>query len=216
MAVLNHSGFASLQFSFSTMVENVKKHRQISHLIIHFPTSEGVSEVSERANEWAQQRARAKRAVRSKQTSEYFNEWILQSVFLAVFDHSEMERKNRRETIYFFLIFLKLRKCTLCLALFFLSLVRPSLFRLHFSLSPVYYLSLSSLFFFSPCFFSLTRSPLIQSRSLADISCTYILQWSLSLNRLRAKREWTEKTLWSKWKSIMIAFSDPIMRGQGW
>ena len=37
---------------------------------IHFPTSEGVSEVSERANEWAQQRARAKRAVRSKRTSE--------------------------------------------------------------------------------------------------------------------------------------------------
>ena len=34
-----------------TMVENGKKHRQNSHLIIHFPTSEGVSEVSERANE---------------------------------------------------------------------------------------------------------------------------------------------------------------------
>ena len=28
-----------------------KKHRQNSHLMIHFPTSEGVSEVSERANE---------------------------------------------------------------------------------------------------------------------------------------------------------------------
>ena len=37
---------------------------------IHFPTSEGVSEVSERANVWAQQRARVKRAVRSKWTSE--------------------------------------------------------------------------------------------------------------------------------------------------
>ena len=35
----------------STMVENRKKHRQNSHPIIHFPTSEGVSEVSERANE---------------------------------------------------------------------------------------------------------------------------------------------------------------------
>ena len=34
-----------------TMVENGKKHRQNSHLIIHFPTSEGVSEGSERANE---------------------------------------------------------------------------------------------------------------------------------------------------------------------
>ena len=38
--------------------------------IIHFPTSEGVSEVSERANERAQQRARAKQAVRSKRTRE--------------------------------------------------------------------------------------------------------------------------------------------------
>ena len=35
----------------STMVENKKKHRQNSHLIIVFPTSEGVSEVSERASE---------------------------------------------------------------------------------------------------------------------------------------------------------------------
>ena len=34
-----------------TMVENRKKHRQNSHLTIHCPTSEGVSEVSERANE---------------------------------------------------------------------------------------------------------------------------------------------------------------------
>ena len=36
-----------------TMVENGKKHRQNSNLINQFPTSEGVSEVSERANEWA-------------------------------------------------------------------------------------------------------------------------------------------------------------------
>ena len=52
------------------MVENGKKHRQNSHLMNHCPTSEGVSEVSERANEWAVRRARAKRAVRSKRTSE--------------------------------------------------------------------------------------------------------------------------------------------------
>ena len=32
-----------------TMVENGKKNRQNSHLIIHCPTSEGVSEVSERS-----------------------------------------------------------------------------------------------------------------------------------------------------------------------
>ena len=46
-----------------TMVEDGKKHRQNSHLIIHFLTNEGVSEVSERANEWAQRRAGAKQAV---------------------------------------------------------------------------------------------------------------------------------------------------------
>ena len=38
--------------------------------IIHFPRSEEVSEVRERANEWAQRSARAKRGVQSKQTSE--------------------------------------------------------------------------------------------------------------------------------------------------
>ena len=32
------------------MVENRKKHRQNSHPIIHCPTSEGVSEVSERVS----------------------------------------------------------------------------------------------------------------------------------------------------------------------
>ena len=52
------------------MGQNRKKLRKNSHLIIHFPTSEGVSKVSERANEWAQRRARAKRAVRSERTSE--------------------------------------------------------------------------------------------------------------------------------------------------
>ena len=45
---------------------NSQKHRQNSHLIIHCPTSEGVSEASERANKWAQRSARAKQAVRSK------------------------------------------------------------------------------------------------------------------------------------------------------
>ena len=34
-----------------TMVQNRKKHRTNSHPIIHFPTSEGVSKVSEQANE---------------------------------------------------------------------------------------------------------------------------------------------------------------------
>ena len=51
-----------------TMVDNTKKHRRNSHLIIHCLTSEGVSR---RAREWAQRRVRAKRAVRSKR----MNEW---------------------------------------------------------------------------------------------------------------------------------------------
>ena len=54
-----------------TLVENWKKYRQNSHLINHCPTSEGVSEVSERAN------GRASGPV-------------LQSVFLAVIDHSAL------------------------------------------------------------------------------------------------------------------------------
>ena len=84
---------------FCTMVENKKKHRQNSHPIIHCPTREGVSEVSERANKWAQRRARAKRAVWSKGRSERC-EWtserangrangpVLTSVFFSIFDHS--------------------------------------------------------------------------------------------------------------------------------
>ena len=45
--------FYALVIRRYTMVENRKKHRQNSHLIILFPTSEGVSEVSaaEGANE---------------------------------------------------------------------------------------------------------------------------------------------------------------------
>ena len=34
-----------------TMGQNRKKHRINSHLIIHFPTSSGVSEVSEQAKQ---------------------------------------------------------------------------------------------------------------------------------------------------------------------
>ena len=40
-----------LAFAKGAMVENRKRHRQNSNLINDFPTSEGVSEVSERANE---------------------------------------------------------------------------------------------------------------------------------------------------------------------
>ena len=65
-----HSREITIQFRTLQWSKMEKKHRHNSHLIIHFPTSEGVSKVSERANEWAQRRARAKRAVRSKQTSE--------------------------------------------------------------------------------------------------------------------------------------------------
>ena len=49
------------------MVQNRKKTRKKKHLIIHFPMSSGVSE---RTNEWAQRSVRAKRAMRSKRTSE--------------------------------------------------------------------------------------------------------------------------------------------------
>ena len=61
------------------MVENRKKHRQNSQLIILFPTSEGVSEVSG-ASERANGRASGP---------------VFQSVFLAFFDHSEVIQPSR-------------------------------------------------------------------------------------------------------------------------
>ena len=61
-----------------TVGQNTRKHRTNSYPIIHCPTCERVSEMSERANEWAQWSAQAKRAkwaVRSRQTSERTSEW---------------------------------------------------------------------------------------------------------------------------------------------
>ena len=66
------------------MVENRKKHRQNRHPIIDCPTSEGVSKVSERASERSRARegreqckaSSAKRAVRSKGTSEWPSTYI--------------------------------------------------------------------------------------------------------------------------------------------
>ena len=74
------------------MVENGKKHRQKSHLIIHFPTSEGVSE---RTSERSGGRERSKLSGASERVSgasERANGRasgpVLQPVFLAVLDHS--------------------------------------------------------------------------------------------------------------------------------
>ena len=50
------------------MSQNRKKHKQNSYQMIHCPTSEGVIEVSERPNEWAQRSAQAKEAGQSKRT----------------------------------------------------------------------------------------------------------------------------------------------------
>ena len=46
------------------------KQKKKLHRIIYFPTSEGVNEVSKRANEWAQRSAQAKQVVRGKKMSE--------------------------------------------------------------------------------------------------------------------------------------------------
>ena len=56
-----------------------KKHRQNSKLKNHCPTSEVVSEVSERANEWAQRSLQAKRVVRNK-WAVLVNEWMDEQV----------------------------------------------------------------------------------------------------------------------------------------
>ena len=55
------SSFLSF-FHQITIVQNRSKHRINSHWIIHCPTSEEVSEVSEWANKWAQWSAQAKQA----------------------------------------------------------------------------------------------------------------------------------------------------------
>ena len=66
-----------------------KEHRKNSHFILHFPMSEGVSEVSEQTSEWAQRSGRAKRVVQSKRTSEWcewtsgwMSEWSSSSVWI--------------------------------------------------------------------------------------------------------------------------------------
>ena len=46
----HHDFWACLDFEERTMVENGKQHRQNTHKVIHFPTSQGVSDVSEQAN----------------------------------------------------------------------------------------------------------------------------------------------------------------------
>ena len=79
------------------MVENRKKHRQKSHPIIDCPTSEGVSEVSERTSERSEGRERSEQSGASERVSgasERANGRasgpVLQSVFLAVPDHCEV------------------------------------------------------------------------------------------------------------------------------
>ena len=57
----------------------------------HFPTSLGVSEVSERANKWEQRSARVKQAVWSKQMSERYEQTSKQvsewpSIYVFIFD----------------------------------------------------------------------------------------------------------------------------------
>ena len=66
-----------------TMVENGKEHRQNSKLINHFPTSEGVSEVSEQANEWA---VRANERM-DERMAQYFSLyfWLLSTIVPLLF-----------------------------------------------------------------------------------------------------------------------------------
>ena len=47
--VINESSIVLQKMHYGP--EQKKKHRKDSHLVTHFPTSEGVSKVSERANE---------------------------------------------------------------------------------------------------------------------------------------------------------------------
>ena len=74
------------------MVEN-RKNRLNSHPIIHFPTSEGVSEVSERSGwrERSQQSGASKRmSGASEQANGRASGPVLTSVFFFIFDHSDL------------------------------------------------------------------------------------------------------------------------------
>ena len=73
------------------MVENRKKHRQNSHPIIHCPTSEGVSKVSKRSGgreQSEQSKASEQMSGASERANGRASGPVLQSVFLAVIDHS--------------------------------------------------------------------------------------------------------------------------------
>ena len=58
-----------------TMVQNRKKNREKSHLILYSPKSEGVSEVSEQANKWVQRSLQAKQVGPCERTSKWTSEW---------------------------------------------------------------------------------------------------------------------------------------------
>ena len=78
------------------MGQNRKKIRKNSHLITDFPTSEGMSEVSEQMSECSgarKQSEQCRASERVSSASERVNgrasgPVLLQSVFLAVIDHS--------------------------------------------------------------------------------------------------------------------------------
>ena len=64
------------------MVQNRKKHRKNSHLIIHCPTSEGVSEVSEgvsEVSERASNRVSAAEGASKASSPEQANEWAVRA-----------------------------------------------------------------------------------------------------------------------------------------
>ena len=72
----------------STMGQNRKKHRINSHLITHFPTSSGVSEVSKRTSEQSEYCGANKRvSSASERAIGEASGPVLQSVFLAVRAH---------------------------------------------------------------------------------------------------------------------------------
>ena len=77
------------------MVENRKKHRQNSHAIIHCPTSEGVSEMSERTSERSRAREQSEQSGASERVSGACKRAkgrasgpVLTSVFFSIFDQS--------------------------------------------------------------------------------------------------------------------------------
>ena len=120
-----------------TMDENGKKYRQNGHLIIHFPMSEGVSEVSEREKQAGGSKLTSERC---EHTSKWASKWHSTAVYILGCYYTE----NRK--VYVFIVikappFTASVHCTTCILnlTLIIPIITVSLSQLH-SYLPVLWL----------------------------------------------------------------------------